>query len=151
VTDAVLLDQALATLCSDGRVLQSDVGGEPHYWSERCMIPVGSEEGWAGAVFDHYQAMVTAITTKLRTAGRDSSQSEAVGGSTYSCDVWDGHPMRDEVLGFLAECRARGTDLVRRVDAYNASHPQDEDTTMRVYAYVGQTVVQQEEREEESR
>lgn len=139
--DAAQLERALAALLSDGRVERCEIGGTPHYSAQRCMIPVGAELGWEAAVFDHYQALVTAITTKLRLKGKSSAHGEAVGGSTYSCDVWDGHPMRDEVLGFLSECRSRGAELVRRVDAYNESHTRDAKSALRVYAYVGQTVI----------
>jgi hypothetical protein len=140
-SDASQLEQALMALLRDGRIECCEIGGTPHYSARRCMIPVGAEEGWEAAVFDHYQALVTAITTKLRLKGRSSAHNEAIGGSTYSCDVWDGHPLRDEVLGFLTECRARGADLVRRVDAYNESHARDPKSALRVYAYVGQTVI----------
>lgn len=150
VDDPAQLDQALEALLHDGRIERCDIGGRPHYSAQRCMIPVGADDGWEAAVFDHYQALVTAITTKLRTAGRSSAHGEAIGGSTYSCDVWDGHPLRDEVLGFLAACRARGADLVKRVDAYNESHPKDARTAMRVYAYVGQSVIHERDEEEEA-
>ena len=148
--DAAQLDPPLQALLDAGRIERCEIGGVAHYSAQHCKIPVGAHEGWEGAVFDHYQAMVTAITTKLRFAGRSSTHGEAIGGSTYSCDVWDGHPLRDEALGFLASCRQRGADLVKRVDEHNATHPPDERSAVRVYAYVGQSVIRQVEEEEES-
>jgi hypothetical protein len=145
VDEDAQLQRALDRLLADGRIERCEIGGQTHYSAQRCMIPVGANDGWEAAVFDHYQAMVTAITTKLRLSGRNSAQGEATGGSTYSCDVWDGHPLKDEVFGFLAECRARGADLVKRVDAYNDTHEQDADSAVRVYAYVGQSVVRHSE------
>jgi hypothetical protein len=148
--DATQLEHALQALLRDGRIERCEIGGKPHYSAQRCMIPVGADEGWEAAVFDHYQALVTAVTTKLRLKGRSSAHGEAVGGSTYSCDVWDGHPLRDEVLGFLSACRARGADLVRRVDAYNEGHAGDPKSALRVYAYVGQTVISESDELEDA-
>jgi hypothetical protein len=147
--DETALESALARLLGDGRIERCEIGTLPHYTSTRCNIPVGAEQGWEAAVFDHYQALVTAITGKLRLAGRRSTQGEVIGGSTYSCDVWEGHPLREEALGFLAECRRRGSDLVRRVDAYNAEHAANLETMHRVYAYVGQSVIRHQEPEED--
>jgi hypothetical protein len=98
-------------------------------------------------VFDHYQAMVTAICTKLRLGKTHASAGECVGGSTYSYDVWDGHPVQDDVLAFLAESRKRAVELRKRVEAYNSKHSGPADTK-RVIAYVGQTVVGFDEGEE---
>ncbi len=150
IDDAAQLGPALQALLGAGRIERCEIGGKPHYAAQRCMIPVGAEEGWEAAVFDHYQAMVTAISTKLRLKGRSSEHGEAIGGSTYSCDVWDGHPLREEMLGFLSACRARGADLVRRVDAYNETHPRDPKTALRVYAYVGQSVIVEDDEQEDA-
>ena len=144
------IESALEVLLRDGRIDRCEIGGEPHYTSTRCAIPVGAEQGWEAAVFDHFQALVTAITVKLRSVGRSSAHGEAIGGSTYSCDVWEGHPMYDEAMGFLAECRERGSNLVARVDAYNGSHPPDPERAVRWYAYVGQSVMSQRDESEET-
>jgi hypothetical protein len=142
------LEVALSALLADQRIARVEIGGVAHYTSERCVIPIGAGAGWEAAVFDHYQALVTAITAKLRLGSRTSEHSEAIGGSTYSCDVWDGHPLQQEALSFLQRCRERGADLVRRVDAYNVAHTADPATRVRVYAYVGQSVVRESEEEE---
>ena len=147
--DGAQLQPALERLVQDGRIERCEIGEEPHYTSTICSIPVGASEGWEAAVFDHYQALVTAVTTKLRLVGRRSSVGEVVGGSTYSCDVWEGHPLHAEAIGFLAECRRRGADLVRRVDAYNQTHRPDPQTSVRVYAYVGQSLIPQEDETDE--
>jgi hypothetical protein len=86
-------------------------------------IGFGAEHGWEAALFDHYQAMVTAMVTKLRTGNRRADLADKIGGSTFSFDVWSDHPMFDEVLGFLATLRKQGVQLRERLQAYNAEHP----------------------------
>lgn len=141
------LDPALAPLLADGRVQVTRVDGEICYSSEQCVIAVGEPAGWEASLFDHYQAMVIAICRKLQL-GTSSAKGEAVGGSTYGFDVWPGHPLKDEVLGFLQATRDRAVDLRRRVDAFNATVTVPEEQRQRVIAYVGQTVVEAEDASE---
>jgi hypothetical protein len=117
------------------------VRAEPAYSSANCVIPVGDSLGWEAAVFDHYQAMVTAICGKLQRGTRSSQPGEWIGGSTYHFDVWRGHPLHDEVLAFLHRERQRAVDLRQRVEAHNEHHTPDERSAVRVVAYVGQTVL----------
>jgi hypothetical protein len=109
------------------------------------VIGFGAAVGWEAAVFDHYQALVLAIASKLRTGRRRAELQDKIGGSTFTFAVWPGHPMEAEVLGYLARMRTAGIELRARLDAYNASQPVPaEDTAMRVIAYVGQNVVEVE-------
>ncbi|MGK0360950.1 MAG: putative acetyltransferase, partial [Bradymonadia bacterium] len=61
---------ALERLEGDGRATREAVkdGAEDgELWRcEECVIPFGTPVGWEAAVFDHYQALVTALCTKLR-------------------------------------------------------------------------------------
>src|SRR6185369_11712130 len=59
------LEAALAELVRVGRVTRVESAGTVRYRSDECVIPFGDVTGWEAAVFDHYQAMVTAICTKL--------------------------------------------------------------------------------------
>jgi hypothetical protein len=106
---------------------------------------MGESVGWEASIFDHYQALVTAICTKLQRGQLRALPGEWVGGSTYGFDVWPEHPMHDEVVGFLQATRTRAADLRARVDGYNAKTQAPEKTAFRVIAYVGQTVVDSEE------
>lgn len=99
--------------------------------------------------FDHYQAMVTALCTKLRLGKRRATHGEWVGGSTYAFDVWENHPHRDEVLGFLQETRERAVGLRRKVERYNAEQTRGIDAPMKVICYVGQTVIGLDDSEEQ--
>lgn len=140
------VDDALQALLDDGRAALD--GGK--YRSDEIVIPVGDSAGWEAAVFDHYQAMVTAICAKLRTGGRQGSADDAHGGSTYTYDVWEGHPHQPEVQSFLRESRARAVALRRKVEAYNEGHgAPSEDARQTFIAYVGQTVLGAEEQTDE--
>jgi chromosome segregation and condensation protein ScpB len=135
------MDRALARLVSDGRVEQASDNDALSYSSTTCVIPVGDSAGWEAAVFDHYQAMVTAICRKLQGGTKTARPGEWIGGSTYHYDVWRGHPQFDEVVGFLSEVRERAVLLRKQVEAYNKGHEPDEQTALRVTAYVGQTII----------
>jgi hypothetical protein len=134
------LSAALEQLVGDRRVTRSERDGVLLYASDECVIPFESPAGWEAAVFDHYQAMVTAICTKLRLGPR-ARASEDVGGSTFGFVIWDGHPLEREVRGLLGELRARATELRARVAEHNASVSAPLDAEIRVIAYVGQTVM----------
>lgn len=134
------VDAALRRLLADQRISVTLDGDLPVYASERCVIPIGSSAGWEAAVFDHYQALVTAVSAKLQRGAKQSTPGEWVGGSTYHYDVWRGHPLHEEVTGLLAAFRDQASTLRKAVEAYNATHSPDEATALRVVAYVGQTV-----------
>lgn len=133
---APVVDAAVERLSSDGRIREQ--AGE---WScETCFIPQGTAVGWEAAVFDHFQALVAALCIKLRQGAIRSLPSDVVGGSTWSFDVWAGHPHAEEVYGLLKRQRAEVTALRTRVTAYNeqVGRPEDAD---RVTFYLGQSVV----------
>ena len=110
------------------------------------LIHYGNSEGWQAALFDHYQAMVTAICTKLRRGRTQAAAGDHIGGSTYHFDVWDGHPLEQDVLGLLSELRGRALALCERVQTVNAKLTRDGlPAGRRVTAYVGQTVIEDEE------
>lgn len=144
------LDAALARLLRDQRVTSEEQGGKLFYASRECVIPIGDTAGWEAAVFDHFQAMVTAITTKLRLGKTHAVRGEWIGGSTYGFDVWEGHPHHAEVVGFLQATRERAVDLRKRVEAHNVSHSAPESALRHVIAYVGQTVLGLEDDGEEA-
>ncbi len=133
-------EAALATLLADGRVR-----AEPHpdglrYTSTRFEVPLGAAAGWEAAVLDHYQALVTAIITKL---GRGTTRGQAhdhTGGSTWSLDVWPGHPLEAEAKGLLRELRERVDALRARIDAASASAGAEPALRERVVFYAGQYV-----------
>jgi hypothetical protein len=125
----------------DRRTTSEERDGRVLFSSTECVIPFNDPAGWEAAVFDHFQAMVTAICTKLRLGRTHAAVGEWIGGSTYSFDVWEGHPDHEEVVGFLQATRERAVALRRRVETHNVSHTPPERAAKQVIAYVGQTVI----------
>ena len=143
--DEAALDAALAELLGDGRVQQVEGSEGPQWRCDHCFLP-STTVGFEAALFDHYQAMVNAMCIKLRGGQTRSVPADAVGGSTWSMDVWAGHPFEAEVLGTLRELRARVGTLRQRVTAYNDQHPaRPEAGRKRVTVYLGQSVVADDE------
>lgn len=135
------VQMALRTLLADGRVRECRRQERVAYESKQFSVPLGSSQGWEAAVLDHFKAMVTAIGAKLSTATLRSHARDVVGGSTWSLDVWDGHPLADEALGTLARMRAAIEDLRQRVDAHGAARPEGA-KMKRVVFYMGQYVAE---------
>lgn len=140
-TDAATLDSALDHLVADGRVVEEKGDGGSVYSTHGCVIPLGSPAGWEAAVFDHYQALVTALCAKLRLGRVRAMPGEWIGGSTYSMSVWEGHPLFEDVVSLLERTRREATSLRARVDSYNATHETPLDGERRVIFYAGQTVL----------
>ncbi len=106
---------ALKVLEADGRVRCE----EDRWVCEVCLLPQGTRVGWEAAVFHHFQAVVTSMCIKLREGQTRSLPSDVVGGSTWTFDIWEGHPRQEEVLGLLAELRGRVSKLREEVTLYN--------------------------------
>lgn len=141
------LAQALASLEADGRVQKSGEGEPAIYRASTFLVPVGAQHGWEAAVFDHFQAVVRAIGSKVQRGLSRSAHDDVVGGATLTFDVSPGHPDRDEVLSLLERVRAELNELWARVQAYNETHPIDEAERTEVSFYFGQSVVAPDEDE----
>lgn len=142
--DRANLEAALARLQADARVTRSERLGQTMYSCDGCFIAHDDAHGWEAAVFDHYQAMVTAICTKLRLGASSGPMQERVGGSTFSYFVWDGHPLRDEVYSFLQRTRGQAAELRERVARFNTEQDRPQEEMTRIIAYVGQTTLEAE-------
>jgi hypothetical protein len=126
-----------------------DPDGAARYDADECVIELGDELGWEGAVFDHYQALVSAVTARLRDEGWIDESWR--GGSTYTYDVWEDHPHFEEVASFLAEARKKAVALRLKVEDYNRSHSAPAAASKRTFiAYVGQSVQREPQDEPES-
>ena len=139
------LESVLEALLADGRLQREGEGEQARYRAERIFVAAGDTAGWQAALFDHYQAMVTAMVAKLRRGQSRAELDDAIGGSTYHFDVWPGHPHEAEVMGLLRTLRRQTVALRAEVERHNetAARPQDA-TPRRVIAYVGQTVLEEE-------
>jgi hypothetical protein len=115
-------EASLAELVSDGRATLLTSAGNRRYQSDHYLIPVGHDHGWEAAVFDHYQALVTAICTKVQATGTRSAPDD------------------------LRHVRQQAVDLRERVERYNREHGEPSEFERRRFtAYVGQTFVSAEE------
>lgn len=142
------LGAVLGRLVADGRVTLTPSPEGARFHASRLLVPLGSELGWEAAVFDHFHAMVRTVCAKLAGQQR-SAPDDCVGGSTYTYQVWPGHPLEEEVRGTLGRYRGAQSDLRARVRAYNSSHagPPPE-AAYQVVVYGGQHVISDEETDE---
>lgn len=131
--------ESLERLLAQGHVDSEGDGDERTYTSSRLEIPLGQSHGWEVAVLDHFQALVTAVVTKLGEGAAGARLGDLVGGSTWTLDVGKGHPLREEAVSTLARLRRELEDLRERIDACNAVDSPAEPRE-RVVVYVGQYV-----------
>jgi hypothetical protein len=146
-SDVERLDKALEHLRALGKITVEGHGEARRYRAERLEVLLQAEVGWEAAVFDHYRALVQTICQRLAHGGGSGSGGGAgaaaqgrIGGSTFTLDVWEGHPFADEAYGVLAHFRAIHTELYERIERHNTEHgrPPEYD---QVVIYGGQHVV----------
>jgi hypothetical protein len=130
---------ALESLIGSGRVVETRNAAGVTYAADRFEVPIGASNGWEAAVLDHFQAVVTAIIAKLGRGPLRGPDKDLVGGSTWSLDVWQGHPFEQEAKALLKKVRASVEDLRDRIDAHNAASPHA-GARQRVVFYAGQNV-----------
>ena len=124
-------------LLADGRIQRSSDGS---LTAQNFVIALGAAAGWEAAVFDHVQAVVQTICQRLEQAGSGAA-AVPVGGSTYSLDVWPGHPLEQTAKTQLGALRERLGALRQEVDAYNREHGMPRDY-QQVITYVGQCLIE---------
>jgi hypothetical protein len=118
------LDQALLRLTQARRISQVGSGAAARFNTSTFVVSKGETVGFEAAVFDHYQAMVQTFCCRLRgevpeVKVENLAPEETVGGSTYSFDLWQGHPFSAQVLETLAKYRESMSALRSQVEAYN--------------------------------
>lgn len=130
---------ALQRLMADGRVRRTEAG---QLEALEFVIPLGSRAGWEAAVFDHVQAVVQTIGQRLQRP-RGDADAASIGGSTYSFDLWPGHPLEQEIKGQLSVLRQQLGALRQRLEEHNraAGVPSK---YQQVVTYVGQCILERE-------
>ena len=123
-------------LLADGRIQRN---ADASLTARDFVVALGAANGWEAAVFDHVQAVVQTVCQRLQQAA-DGGQAP-VGGSTYSFDVWAGHPLEHATKQQLTEVRERLGALRQQVDDYNRAHglPREYE---QVVTYVGQCLLE---------
>jgi hypothetical protein len=106
------------------------------YRSSRVVLMLDAEAGWEASMFDHFQAVVRTLCARLRGEGPAGS----TGGSTYSFDVWPGHPLEAQVKNTLQRLRDELGELWERVEAHNRSGTLPAEYEQ-ITVYVGQSAL----------
>jgi len=138
------LEPALSRLLAAGRIEQPDPAGP--YTARSLVVPLGSSVGWEAAVFDHFKAVVNVVTRRLGMDRTRPALADRIGGSTYTLDVWPGHPHAERAFQTLRQLRSQLGELRDEIEHYNAEHPVPERYTQ-VLMYVGQCLIEQGEDE----
>jgi hypothetical protein len=141
------LAQLLERLSATQRIQVTTLDGGTAYSASDFYVPLEARTGWEAAVLDHFQAVVRTISQRLQAGTRSSHLDDAVGGSTYSFDVWPEHPLAAEVKSTLKNLRNAQIALRKRVETYNASLKRPAEYTQ-VVVYVGQSMMQRNELDE---
>jgi hypothetical protein len=143
--EAATRDRLLRRLTDEGRASVEGTGAQARYRCEHLVIAFDDPAGWEAAVFDHFQAVVTAVCAKLRRGQVHAELDDHIGGSTYVFDVWSGHPHEAEALGLLRTLRTQAIALRERIEEHNRDHsPPQGAALQRVVTYVGQSVKEEE-------
>lgn len=141
--------QLLIGLENEGRV-RRDASDDTRYLAPSLFVPLAAEGGWEAAVYDHFRSVVRSICAKLAADPAHAAFAKKVGGSTYSFDVDESHPLFDEAMAILGDFRARCSDLRQRVNAYNAQAGGPR-PARQVIAYAGQCLADAEDSDNASR
>lgn len=137
------LELSLARLVEAKRVELVGETESATYRAGSLFVPVGAPVGWEAAIFDHFQAMVKTICCRLRDDRPVTNAGDTVGGSTYTLDIWHGHPLEEEACTTLSRLRATLVDLRQRVEAVNGSQGIPEQHNQLIL-YVGQCMIDQD-------
>lgn len=140
------LEASLTRLLEGGRITREEGEQGPRFRTSQFFVAQGAASGWEGAIFDHFQALVRTVAARLRAG---ASEREIIGGSTYSFDVWAGHPLEEEALSQLRRFREQTSELRQRIADYNQAHARPREYSA-VTIYAGQCVVKETNDVEES-
>lgn len=72
---------ALMLLLADGRIFRNIESDDAPLTSSSFVIPLGAPNAWEAAVFDHFQAVATAITAKLQRRSLGGGHEDSIGGT----------------------------------------------------------------------
>jgi hypothetical protein len=134
--DLAQLERALTGLHNDGHITRHD----ERLFAPTFQIPIGADHGWEAAVFDHFQAVATAIGNKVQLQGKRSATSGLIGGTTLRFEVSARHPKLQRVLGLLARVRQLTDEVWDEVSEANTAGPPSEEERVNVTFYFGQNI-----------
>jgi hypothetical protein len=131
-------EAAVERLLASGRIEFVD----SQYRASSLVLPLGSPVGFEAAMFDHFRAVVNTLTSRLREGRGAASLRDRGGGSTYTVEIWPGHPLEEEAYATLGRLREDIGNLRRRIEAHNATQTLPENHT-KLHLYVGQCPIPQ--------
>jgi hypothetical protein len=134
------VEATLGRLESSGHVEKVSTNKGTVFSATSLLVELGATKGWEAAIFDHFSAMVATIAARLSDDHNGTSLSDQVGGSTFSFDVSDDHPLKNEVCSTLSRVRSMLSEQRRRVEEYN-QHQELPDPYTRVTFYAGQSTL----------
>lgn len=142
--DAEAVGGALRRLAAEGRLQSEETGASPVYTCLTVVLPVGTPFGWEAALWDHYTALVQAMGVKLEQGRTRTLPADETGGSTYSFEIWPGHPFEERVRSLLREHRVDLSALREDVERFNRKHGIPASGHTEVVFYFGQSVRERE-------
>jgi hypothetical protein len=122
------LEGCLTRLKEAGRIYERPKRDRTLLCSATTVPDLDTSEHWEAAVFEHYHAVVRALTTLLTKPG-----AESTGAATLTFNLWAGHPMAVDVERLFQGMRAEATALRSRIDAFNATQPPRRHERVNVY------------------
>jgi len=137
-----LIDELINELVAQNKIDEEKNGDERVYTCSAFSHELGAGCGWEAAVFDHYQALVSTIVSKLQGGGGPANKNDLIGGSTYSFDIWDWHEWEERVDDLMKELRRVAGELLS--DVVDGEELDGQQGARRVVFYIGQNVIRGE-------
>ena len=134
-----ILEKGLERLEVNGLIRQDEEG----WHCQSYYLPTDDPVVWGAALFDHYQSVIRALCVKLRGGNDRARDRDLTGGSTYSFNIWTGHPLESEITGLLKEFRGRLEDLWERKENVPDQCPEDQEPSKLIF-YFGQAIIEEE-------
>jgi hypothetical protein len=90
---------------------------------------------------------LNALAAKIGSGAQKSGAADVTGGSTFSFELWPGHPHEETVRGLLTRVRRELASVWDQTSSYNAGARSGERRTYNVTFYLGQYLRGDEEQE----
>ncbi|MBN1652680.1 MAG: hypothetical protein JXA30_02775 [Deltaproteobacteria bacterium] len=137
------IDQALERLLKSKRIEVQGTDADASYSSRELEVRIDASVGWEAAFFDHYQSMVKTMCQRLSKVNKPTDKKGRIGGSTYTFDIWPGHPLAEQAYSCLARFREQHGALYDKIEKYNADNGIPKKYNQ-IVVYGGQCIVAQE-------
>jgi hypothetical protein len=139
--EPAVIARALERLLDSGRIVREEGESSAQYRAPEFVVLRGAEVGWEGAFYDHFHAVVKNLCRWLSEF--DEGVAHTAHASTYTLDVWEGHPFEEQARELIGRYRDEVSALRTRIEKYNATHAVP-DSYAQVVFYAGQCVLPQD-------